>query len=96
MHPHNFSGKSTQLFFKLFNGATESGRSMGVCKFGNILPFNISKRHKEKVHVFCQKKLTKSSEFHYVETGLYPLSTGIVEAVNTHPKKKSQRRLYHS
>ena len=46
------SRQNTQFFSKLFTGATESGRSMGVCSFGNILPINVPKCHRSKFHVF--------------------------------------------
>ena len=49
--------------------------------------------------IFFDKKLSKSSDFYYLETCLYPSITDFVEAMNTliHSKKtKSQRKLYHS
>ena len=55
---------------------------MGGCNFGKILPINVPKCHGVKVHVFCQK-LSKSSQFFYLEPGLYRFITEIVEAMNT-------------
>ena len=69
------------LFYKLFTTATESGRSMGGCKLRNILPINVAKCHGGKIHVFPQN-LPKSSEFYYLEPGLYPSFTDMVEAKN--------------
>ena len=43
------------------------------------------------------QKLSKSSELYYLEPGLYPSITDIVEAMNTLiQERKSQRNLYHS
>ena len=55
---------------------------MGGCKFGNILPINVPKCHREKVYVFLIK-FSKSSVFYYLEPGLYPSITDNVEAANT-------------
>ena len=37
----------------------------------------------EKKLFFFDKKLSKSTEFYYLEAGLYPSITDIVEAMNT-------------
>ena len=66
-----------------FNGGTESGRSMGGCIFGSILPINVPKGHTRKTDVFLIKKLLKSSEFHNLEPGIYRPITDIVEAMIT-------------
>ena len=53
-----------------------------VANFGKSYPSmyqNITKRN----FMFCDKKLSKSSEFYYLELGLYPSITHIVEAMNT-------------
>ena len=42
----------TQLFYKVFTAATESGRSMGGCNFRNLLPINVPKYQGGKGHVF--------------------------------------------
>ena len=38
---------------------------------------------REGKFIFFDKKLSKSSEFYYLESGLHPSSTDIVEAMNT-------------
>ena len=55
---------------------------MGGCNFGNILPINVLKCHRGKVYVF-ERKLSQSSEFYYLELGVYPSITDIVGAINT-------------
>ena len=43
------------------------------------------------------KKLSKSSEFYYLEPGLHPSMTDIVEAMNTLiQERQPQRKLYHT
>ena len=76
------SRKNTELLYQLFTRATQSGMSMGGCSFRNILHINVPKRHGGKF-LFFDKKLPKSSEFYYLEPGLYPSITDIVEAMNT-------------
>ena len=39
-------------FTKSFNGAIESGNLMGSCNFGIVLPIDLLKRHRGKIHVF--------------------------------------------
>ena len=55
---------------------------MGGFNFRNILPINVPKCYGGKIYVFFDKKLSKSSEFFYLEPGLYPSITDIVEAMN--------------
>ena len=44
--------------------------------------------------MFFGKKLSKSSEFYYLEPGLYPSITDTVEAMNTLvPERQSQQKL---
>ena len=50
-----FSDKTLSSFTKFFAGATESGKSMGGCNFGNILPINVPKSHSGKIQVFSLK-----------------------------------------
>ena len=76
------SRQYTQFFYKFFTRATESGRSMGDCNFRNILPLNVAKCDGGKNYVF-DKKFSKLSELYYLEPGLYPPITNIVEAMNT-------------
>ena len=54
---------------------------MGGCNFRNILPINVPKGYGRKF-MFFDKKLSKSSEFYYLEPGLYPSITDIVEFMN--------------
>ena len=54
---------------------------MGDCIFGNILPINVPKCYTGE-GCFLIKKLSKSSEFYYLEPGLYPSITDIVEGLN--------------
>ena len=54
---------------------------MGGCNFRKILHINLLKSHGGKF-VF-DKKLSKLSEFYYLEFGLYPSITNIVGAMNT-------------
>ena len=49
------SRQYTELFYKLFSRATESGRSMGGCNSRNILPNNVPKCHRGKIYVFWQE-----------------------------------------
>ena len=55
---------------------------MGGCNFRNILPINVPNCQRGKL-MFFEKKVPKSSEFYYLEPGLYPSLTDIVEAMNT-------------
>ena len=56
---------------------------MGGCNSGDILPINLPKCHGgKKVNVFY-KKLSKSSEFYYLEPGLYRSITDTVKAMNS-------------
>ena len=52
---------------------------MGGCNFRNILPINVPKCYGGN---FYGKKLSRSSQFFYLEPGLYPSVTDIVEAMN--------------
>ena len=46
--------------------------------------------------MFFGKKLSKSSEFYYLEPGFYPSNTDIVEAMNTLiQERQPQRKLFH-
>ena len=70
------SKQNTELFYKLFTRGTESGKSKGGCNFGNFLPIKVPKCYREKIHVF-DKKLSKSSDFYYLEPGVYPSITAL-------------------
>ena len=54
---------------------------MGGCSFRNILPINVQNVTEGKF-MFFNKKLSKSSDFFYLEPGFYPSITDIVEAMN--------------
>ena len=56
---------------------------MGGCNFRNILTINVPKYHGRKIYAWLDKKLSNSSEFYYLEPGLYPSITNVVEAMNT-------------
>ena len=47
-----FFRQYTELFYKLFTRATESGWSMGGCNFRNLLPINVQKCYEGKIYVF--------------------------------------------
>ena len=55
---------------------------MGGCNFGKIVPVNVPKCYRWKVH-FYDGQFSKSSEFYYLEPGFYPSITDFVEAMNT-------------
>ena len=76
------SRQYTDLFYKLFTRATESGRATGGCNFRKSYAWRYQNVTEGK-YMFFDKKLTKSSELYYLEPGVYPSVTGIVEAMNT-------------
>ena len=55
---------------------------MGGWNFGKILPINVPTLNVGKF-MFFDNKLSKSSEFYYLEHGIYPSDTDNVEAMNT-------------
>ena len=54
---------------------------MGGCNFRKNLPINVPKCYGGKIYFF-DKTFSKSSEFFYLEPGIYPSITDIVEAMN--------------
>ena len=50
-----FSRQYTELFYKFFTRATESGNSMGRCYFRNILPINVRKLNVGKIYNFLTR-----------------------------------------
>ena len=48
----NFSRQNPQFFYEFFTGATKYESSMGGFNFGKILPINVPKCYRGKVHVF--------------------------------------------
>ena len=78
------SRQYTELFYKPFTRATESGRSMGGYNFRNFLPNKVPKCYAGKIKfTFFDKHFWKSSECYYLEHGLYFSITDIVESMNT-------------
>ena len=55
---------------------------MGGRNFRNILPIKEPKSDRGKIYVFCPKNFI-ASEYYYLEPGLYPSITDIVEATDT-------------
>ena len=90
------SSQNTQLFYKLFTRATEPGRPMGGWIFRNILSITVPKNRRGKVYLFWEK-LSKLFEFYYLESGLYPSFTDIVDALYTLIQEtQSHQILYHN
>ena len=61
---------------------------MGGFNFGNILPVNVLKCHREKILFSDNKKLSKTFNFYYLHSSPYPCITDIVEAWNTLIEKR--------
>ena len=76
-----FSRQCTELFYKIFTRSTESGRSVEVA-ISEISYPSMYQNATEGKFMFFDKKYSNSSEFYYLEPGLYPSITGIVEAMN--------------
>ena len=49
------SRQYTELFYKLFARATETGWSMGGCNLRNIVPINVPKCYGREIYVFWQE-----------------------------------------
>ena len=81
MHLHNFFQTIHSALLQTFSW------SNWICKVTGRLQFrkcvNVTKCHTGKIHVFWWKKLSKSSDFYYLEPGLYPSITHFVEGMNT-------------
>ena len=91
------SRQYTELFYKLFTRATESGWSMGGGNFRNVLPINVPKCHGGKICVFWQET------FEVVRvllsgTWSLPFPYGYCWShEHSHSRKtQSQQNLYHS
>ena len=65
---------------------------MGSCSFGIILPINEPKCHRGKFYLLWIKKLSKLSEFYYLEPGLYLPIMDFVEIINTLIQERHNRR----
>ena len=87
----SFSWQYTEIFYKLFTRATESGRLMRGCNFGKIWPINVRQCHVGKVYVFRQE-MFKLVEFFNLKLGLYPCISDIAEAMNTLIQVKHNHR----
>ena len=92
----NISRQYTELFYKLFTTATESGRSMGGCNFRNNLPINVPKCHGGKLFVFWRETF-RVVKILLSGTWFHACITDIVEAMNTLFQEKlyHKRNLYH-
>ena len=53
----------TQLFYKLFSEATESGGPPGGCTFGNMLSINVTKCYSGRIQVFWEKTFKFARSF---------------------------------
>ena len=58
-----FIRQKTRFFYNGFTGATVSGRSIGSCDFGNIVPVNVPKCQSGKIHVSWRKMLRSCMNF---------------------------------
>ncbi len=87
----------TELFYKLFTRATESGWSMGGCNFRNILPIIVPKCYGGKKYLFWQETF-KVVRILLSRTWSLPFHYGFCWSdEHSHSRKRqSQRKLYHS
>ena len=79
------SRQYTELFYKLLTRTTDSRWSIGGCIFRNICKLwypSMYQNVTEAKFMFFDKKLSKSSEFYYLEPCLYTSITDIVKAMN--------------
>ena len=81
---------NTLSFYKLFTGGTESkvNESLQFQKF----PTHQCTKMLRKEKLFFDEKISKMSEFDYVEPGLHPFITDIVEAMNTLIQERHNHR----
>ena len=84
MHLQNFFQTIRSDPSQFLAGATESGGggAIGGCNFGKMQPINVPKRYRRKIFVF-DTKISNSSDYFYLEPGLYHSITNIVEAITT-------------
>ena len=64
---------------------------MGGCNFRNMLPVQVPKSQRWKICVF-DRKLSKASEIHSLELGLYPSIMDIVEAMKSLIRERHNHR----
>ena len=82
MHLRNYLQTKHSTLLQFFTRTTESRRSRGASVSG----ISYSSRHQnvtKRKFMFSDKTLSKSSEFYYLEPGLYLSITEIVDAMNT-------------
>ena len=91
------SRQYTELFYKFFTRATESGRLMAGCSFRNIPTINVPKYHRGKTYFFCQE-IFKVVWFLLSGTWSLPFLYGPCWShEHSHSRKtQSQQNLYHS
>ena len=91
------SRQNTELFYKLFTRATESGWSMGGCNFRNILHIKVPKSYGGKIYVFWQK-ISKVIRILLPGNWCLPFHYGYCWShEHSHSRKtQSQRKLYQS
>ena len=78
-----FSRQYTELFYKFVTRASKSGCSgKWEVAISEISYPSMYQNVTEGKFMFFDKKLSKSSEFFYLEPGLYPSSADFVEAMN--------------
>ena len=73
--------QDTELFHKILPAQLNLEGQWDVA-FSEIFFPSMYQKVTEGKFMFFDKKLSKSSEFYYLEPGLYPSVTGIVEAMN--------------
>ena len=78
------SRKYSELFYKLFTRATESGRSFwkGGCKFWKKTYHQCFKMSRRESVWFLTRIIQTHQNFRFMESGLFPFVTDIVEAKN--------------
>ena len=91
------SRQYTELFYKFFTRATETGWSMGGCNFRNILPINVPKCYGGEIYDFWQETF-KVIRIQLHGTWSLPFHHGYCWShEHSHSgKTQSQRKLYQS
>ena len=85
------SKQHAQFIYKFLAGESEFERTMGGSIFRDFLPINVPKRNRGKV-MFYDEKISKKTEAHYLQPGLYSSITDIVEAMNTLIQERNNHR----
>ena len=76
-----FPDNILRSFYKLFTRVSKLGGAKGDCKFGAILPINVSKHNGGKFQISWRETFNSTSTYN-LEPGLYTSITDIVEAMN--------------